>query len=100
MAAAGLRLPLPVHLAEQIRALGARYGVRRIRVFGSTARGEAGAGSDLDLLVEYASGQSGLAFVALCDELEELVGRRVDVVTERGLHPLIRDRVLSEAVPL
>lgn len=91
--------PLPA-MASQVRVLGARCGVHNIRVFGSFARGEAGEQSDLDLLVDYVPGQFGFAFLRFCREVEELVGRKVDVATEAGLHPLIRGRVLAEAIPL
>ena len=87
-------------LAAQVRELGARYGVRRIRVFGSTARGEARQDSDIDLLVEYQPGHGGFAFVEFCEQIERLLGRKVDVVTERSLHPMIRERVLAQAVSL
>jgi len=91
---------VPESLAAQVRALGARYGVRRIRVFGSVARGEARPGSDIDLVVDYEPGHGGFAFVDFCEGVERLLGRRVDVVTERSLHPLVRDRILAQAVPL
>jgi len=91
---------LPEDLAAQVRALGARHGIRRIRVFGSMARGEARPESDIDLLVEYEPGHGGFAFVDFCEAVERLLCRRVDVVTERSLHPLIRDKVLAQAVPL
>jgi len=91
---------IPEDLAARVRALGARYGVHDIRVFGSVARGEAGHESDVDLLVKYVPGHGGFAFVEFCDEVEKLLGRRVDVVTERSLHPRIRERILSQAVPL
>ena len=84
----------------ELRSLGARYGIRNIRVFGSFARGEQKPGSDLDLLVEYMPGQSGFAFFRFCEEAEQIVGTKVDVATERGLHPKIRNRVIEEAVPL
>ena len=80
--------------------LGKRYGVRKIRVFGSFARGEAGPDSDIDLVVEYVPGKGGFAFVEFCEEVEKLVGRKVDVVTENSLPPSIRDQVLAQAVPL
>ncbi len=95
-----LRSVVPESLAAQVRSLGQRYGIRNIRVFGSFARGEAGPQSDLDLLVDYVPGQSGFAFVRFCREVEELVGRKVDVATDRSLHPLIRDKVLAQAVRL
>jgi hypothetical protein len=69
-------------------------------VFGSYARGESGPQSDVDLLVEYVPGQAGFAFIRFCEEAEAILGRRVDVATEQSLHPVIRDRVLAEAVPL
>ena len=87
-------------LAAEIRQLGERYGIRNIRVFGSLARGEANPESDVDLLVEYVPGQGGFAFVDFCDAVEQLLRRKVDVVTEKSLHPVIRDKVLAEAVPL
>ena len=95
-----LRQIVPEGLAAQIRALGERYGIRNIRVFGSYARGAAGPQSDLDLLVEYVPGRSGFAFVEFCEQVEELLGRKVDVVTENSLHPLIREKILAQATPL
>ena len=86
--------------ASTVRALGERFGVRSIRVFGSTARGDARADSDLDLVVEYVPGHGGFAFVEFCEKVEELPGRKVDVVTEKSLHPIIRDRILAQALPL
>ena len=66
----------------------------------SHARGDARPDSDLDLLVEYVPGHGGFAFVEFCQRVEELLGRDVDVVTEKSLHPIIRDKVLAEALPL
>ena len=83
---------------EQILRLASKYGARNVRIFGSVARGEAGADSDLDLLVELEAGRSLLDHVALIQDLEDLLGRKVDVVTERALHWYIRDQVLAEAV--
>ena len=94
------RAALPDALAAKILALGEIHGVRNIRVFGSVARGEAGEESDLDLLVDYVPGHGGFSFVEFCEEVEKLVGRRVDVVTAKSLNPIIRDRVLAQAVPL
>lgn len=71
-----------------------------MRVFGSQARGEAGVGSDLDLLVTLAEGRSLLDLVGLKQDLEDLMHRSVDVVTEQALSPYLRDRILSQAVPL
>ena len=85
---------------DEILRLCARYGARNLRVFGSVARGEADVRSDVDFLVEMEPGRSLFDLGGLQYELERLLGRPVDVVTERGLKPRIRDRVLQEAVPL
>jgi len=85
---------------EAVLALAARYGASNVRVFGSTARGEAGPKSDIDLLVTLESSRSLLDQIALWQDLEDLLGRKVDVVTESALHHAIRERVLREAVPL
>jgi predicted nucleotidyltransferase len=77
-----------------------RHGARDVRVFGSLARGEGTEGSDLDLLVTLGEGRSLLDLVGLKQDLEDLVQRPVDVVTEQALSPYLRDRVLSEAAPL
>jgi len=85
--------------AEVLR-VAARYGARNVRLIGSVARGDAGPDSDLDLLVELERGRSLLDHAALVIELETILGCSVDVATEQGLRPRVRDRVLSEAVPL
>ena len=69
-------------------------------MFGSMARGDAGPQSDVDLLIDVGVDPSPWFPGGLVAELEELLGRRVQVVTERGLDALLRDRVLKEAVPL
>ena len=85
---------------EQILRLAGKHGVTGIWVFGSMARGDAGPKSGVDLLVEVGPDSSPWFPGGLVAELEELLGRRVQVVTERGLDELLRDRVLEEAVPL
>jgi len=75
-----------------------RHGVLRAAIFGSFARGEAGEGSDLDILVELPSTKSLLDLVALKLDLQEALGREVNVLTYRALHPRIRERVLKEQV--
>ena len=85
---------------EQILRLAAKHGARNVRVFGSVARGEAGPQSDVDFLVEAGPNRSPWFPGGLIADLEELLGRGVDVVTENALHWAIRDRVLKEAVPL
>lgn len=83
-----------------VLSLAARHGARNIRVFGSVARGEASETSDLDLLVEWEAGKSLLDHVGLVQDLEELLGTKVHVGTERSLHWYVRDRILKEARPL
>lgn len=85
---------------EEVLRIAARHGARNLRVFGSVARGDAGPESDLDLLVELEQGRSLFDLGGLLMDLQDLLGCRVDVVTERGLRARIRDRVLREAVPL
>jgi predicted nucleotidyltransferase len=85
---------------DAILRICAKHGARNVRVFGSAARGEAGESSDIDLLVEFEPGRSLLAHAALVVDLEELLGRKVDVVTENGLYWLLRRRILKEARPL
>jgi hypothetical protein len=85
---------------EEILGLCARYGARNVRVFGSVARGEANETSDIDLLVEFEPGRSLLDQAGLVFDLETLLGRKVDVVTENGLYWLLRRRIMKEARPL
>ena len=85
---------------EEILRLCARYGARNVRVFGSLARGESDEMSDIDLIVEFEPGRTLLDHAALWIELQQLLGRKVDVMSERGMKPRVRDRVLREAVPL
>lgn len=75
----------------------ARHGARNVRVFGSVARGDDRPGSDIDLLVEMGRDRSLLDLVALEQELEALLRRRVDVLTEESLAPSIRKRIAAEA---
>ena len=84
----------------EVLDLAAKHGARRIRVFGSVARGDAGPNSDLDLLVVMDDGRSLLDLIGLGQDLEDLLGRKVDVVSEGGLSFHLRDRVLAEAVAL
>jgi uncharacterized protein len=75
-------------------------GARNVRVFGSAARGDAGPTSDVDLLVEMEPGRSLLDFVGLWQELEDLLGLRVDLLSEGGISPYVREQILSEAIAL
>ena len=85
---------------QQILELAMQRGAQRIRVFGSMARGQALATSDVDFLVDMKTGKSAFALGGLLMDLQDLLGRRVDVVTPNALHPAIRDEVLNEAVDL
>jgi predicted nucleotidyltransferase len=76
------------------------HGARNVRIFGSVARASTHSDSDLDLLIDLEPGRSLLDRVALIQDLEELLGIPVDVVTTKGLHPSIRDEVLLQAQPL
>ncbi|HLG19079.1 MAG TPA: nucleotidyltransferase family protein [Bdellovibrionota bacterium] len=82
---------------EEVLELAARHGATNVRIFGSLARGEARSDSDVDILVSMTPGRSYFDFVALWQDLEELLGRKVDVVSDRGMSPYLRDRILSEA---
>jgi predicted nucleotidyltransferase len=86
---------------EALAVLCRRHGIRRLAVFGSVLRGNAGPESDVDVLVEFEPGRTpGLGFIAIQDELSDLLGRKVDLNTPAFLSPHFRDRVLREAQPL
>ena len=85
---------------KKILQIAARHGARKVRVFGSVARGEARRGSDIDFLVEMDEGRSLLDHAALILDLEGLLKRSVDVASERGLRQPIRKEVLKDAIAL
>ena len=85
---------------SEIMNVASRHGVTTIRIFGSVARGDDLEASDIDLLVTTGPRVSAWFPAGLANDLESLLGRSVDIVTERGLHPLLRTRVLAEARPL
>jgi len=87
------------HRDAILRAAAARRA-RNVRLFGSVARREATADSDVDLLVDLEPGAGLFEVGGLLMDLQELLGHRVDVITVDGLRPRIRERVLAEAVPL
>ena len=91
--AAGPSMAELARLRAEILAAAARHGATNVRVFGSVARGDADAASDVD----FQPGRSLLDLAGLLVELEDLLGHRVDVVTEPGLKARIRQRVLAEA---
>jgi predicted nucleotidyltransferase len=85
---------------KDILHIASKYGARNVRIFGSLARGEAREDSDIDFLVDMESGRSLFDLGGLLMDLQNLLSQKVDVVTEKGLRPRIRDRVLKEALPL
>jgi predicted nucleotidyltransferase len=85
---------------QEILDLAAKHGAYNVRIFGSVARGEADEASDVDFLVDAGPRRTPFFPGGLVVDLEALLGRRVDVVTERGLRPRIKDKVLREALPL
>jgi predicted nucleotidyltransferase len=85
---------------EEVCRIASAHGASNVRVFGSTGRGEQGAASDLDLLVDMSEGRSLFDLIALSNDLEASLGVEVDVVTEASVSPYMRDRVLDEAVAL
>ena len=95
-----MALELLVHFRREILDMAARHGVHNIRVFGSVLRGDDRPGSDLDLLVDVEPGRTLLDVIAFEQDLQELLGRRVDVLTEGGLSPYLQERILAEAASL
>jgi predicted nucleotidyltransferase len=85
---------------EDVLRLARNHGAVNLRVFGSVARNEADESSDLDLLVSWKTGRSLMDHAALVSDLEDLLGVRVHVGTEKALHWYVRERILREAVPL
>jgi uncharacterized protein len=95
------RLQLPSGFpTDRVITIVRRHGGRNPRVFGSFARGEGRADSDLDLLVDLEPGRDLFDVIALKQELEDTLGRPVDVLTEPALSPYLRDRILAEATAL
>ncbi len=85
---------------ELINKIAVKHGVRSIRVFGSFARGEETVASDIDLLVELEPKRSLLDMISMKYEIEDLTGRKVDVVTAKGISPYLVEQITKEAVPL
>ena len=85
---------------NEIQRIATKHGARNIRVFGSVARGEARNGSDIDFLVDTGPVTSSWFPAGLVLDLEEVLGCKVEVVTEKGLSPFLTERVLQEAVQL
>ena len=85
---------------QRILDISAAHGARNVRVFGSVARGEAKTKSDVDFLVDMERGRSLLDLAGLVVDLQEFLGRKVDVTTPDSLHWFIHDQILEEAKPL
>jgi len=85
---------------EQILSLAAKYGASNVRVFGSVANGTADENSDIDFLVDLEKDRSLFDLGGLLMDLQELFNRKVDVVTENGLHWYIKERIISEVKPI
>jgi len=85
---------------KEIIAVAQAHGLVNVRVFGSVARGEDTAQSDIDFLVDLEKGRTLLDLGGALVQLQDLLGRRVDIVTERGLHWYLREKILRGARPL
>ena len=85
---------------DEILDIAAQHGAHNVRLFGSTARGQDRPDSDVDLLVDAGPTTSSWFPAGLILDLERILGRRVEIVTAKGLNPYLRDRVLHEAIPL
>jgi predicted nucleotidyltransferase len=85
---------------DDLLALARKRGITGVRIFGSMIRADANDNSDVDLLVNLVPGTSALALGGLLLDVQDLLGRRVDVVTEASLHPALRERVMALAIPL
>lgn len=85
---------------EALIALADRYKAENVRVFGSVARGEENLNSDVDILVHFRPGASLFDLMDLQEDTEKLLGLEVDIVSDRGLSPLLASRILGEARPL
>jgi predicted nucleotidyltransferase len=87
-------------LRLDVLAVARRHGASNLRIYGSIAKGQEHNGSDLDLLVDLAADQTLLELIQLRQELEDLLGCPVDVTEAETLHPLIRSKILGQALPL
>ena len=102
MSSAPVQIDLPRLRArrEEILGCASGHGARNVRVFGSVVRGESGASSDVDLLVEMEPGRSLIDLVGLWQDLEDMLGTHVDVLSDGGVSPHLRERIYAEAVSL
>ncbi|MBI4665157.1 MAG: nucleotidyltransferase family protein [Nitrospinae bacterium] len=91
---------LLIQKRDDILRIAREHGARGIRLFGSVARGEELPDSDVDFLVELEEGRSLLDLGGMQMDLQDLLGRKIDIVTEKGVRPRIKDRIYREAVPI
>ncbi|OGR98388.1 MAG: DNA polymerase subunit beta [Elusimicrobia bacterium RIFCSPLOWO2_12_FULL_39_28] len=87
-------------MRNEILKIAAHHGAKNLRIFGSVVRGDAKPTSDIDFLVEVDKNHSPFFPGGFVADLEELLGCKIDIVTEKSLHWYIRDRVIHEAIPL
>ena len=92
--------PTQLQLKKEILRLAKLHGIKQVRVFGSTVRGEASETSDIDLLVDIEEGRSLLDLIGFKQDVEDLMGSKVDVLSSNGVSPYLKNRIFSEAVPL
>lgn len=85
---------------DEIIRIGLGHGAVNVRIFGSVAREEDGPDSDIDMLVSMEKGRSYFDLIGFQHELEDIFGRKVDMLSDKGLSPYIADRILSEARPI
>jgi predicted nucleotidyltransferase len=85
---------------DEILEIAKRHRAYNVRVFGSVARGEADENSDVDILVQIERGRTLIDLVALNEELELVFDRKVQVVTDEGISPYLKDSIVAEAVAL
>jgi predicted nucleotidyltransferase len=89
-----------INKKEEILAIAQKYGASNIRIFGSCARGDINPESDIDFLMDIEKGHSLFHRIQLMQELEDLLGTKIDIAKPENLHSRIRDQVLEEAIPL
>ena len=85
---------------DEILAIARSHGAHNVRIFGSVARGDQGEDSDLDLIVRFDAGRSLFDQGALLMDLQDLLGVKVDIISERGMRPAFREHVMKEAIAL
>ncbi|MBI5750885.1 MAG: nucleotidyltransferase family protein [Hydrogenophilales bacterium] len=88
------------NIRQEILAIAARHGAHNVRLFGSVARGDDTTDSDVDILVSMESGRSLYDLIGFQQEIENLLGRHTDVLTENGINRHLKNKILGEATPL